>query len=71
LSQNKIKKDWGCSSVVDCLPSICEALGSISSTGGGVRGKEEKEIKTWNGLYIGLISFRECAWDNATISGPP
>jgi hypothetical protein len=25
-------KDWGCSSVVACLPSICKALGSISSS---------------------------------------
>jgi hypothetical protein len=28
----KIQKGWGCGSVVECLPSICETIDWISST---------------------------------------
>ena len=36
---HKIKQDQGCSSVVEHLPSMHKALGSISSTGGGSNSK--------------------------------
>jgi hypothetical protein len=30
--KNKTKQDWGCNSVIECLPRICKALGSIPDT---------------------------------------
>lgn len=40
-------KDWGCSSVVQHLPSMLEALGSVFTT--ATRKEERKDGKKWYG----------------------
>jgi hypothetical protein len=32
LHSQKVKSDWGCSSIVKCLPGMCEAFSSIPGT---------------------------------------
>jgi hypothetical protein len=42
LVEKDSSRSKGCSSVVQCLPSICEALSSILSTGGGEWGEGKR-----------------------------